>query len=41
MHRAEDASGRPEAMLAALGITFPVNVLIGIPLYQQWLGWFY
>lgn len=29
------------AMLAALGITFPVNVLIGIPLYQQWLGWFY
>jgi len=25
------------AMLAALGITFPVNVLIGIPLYQQWV----
>lgn len=24
------------AMLAALGITFPVNVLIGLPLYQQW-----
>ncbi len=29
------------AMLAALGITFPVNVLFGLPLYQQWLGWFY
>jgi hypothetical protein len=29
------------AMLAALGITFPVNVLIGIPVYQQWLSWFY
>ncbi len=29
------------AMLAALGITFPVNVLIGLPLYQQWVGWFY
>lgn len=29
------------AMLAALGITFPVNVLIGLPLYQQWLSWFY
>lgn len=25
------------AMLAALGITFPINVLIGIPLYQQWV----
>ncbi len=25
------------AMLAALGITFPVNVLIGLPLYQQWV----
>jgi hypothetical protein len=25
------------AMLAALGITFPVNVLIGLPLYQVWL----
>lgn len=29
------------AMLAALGITFPVNVFIGLPLYQQWVGWFY
>jgi hypothetical protein len=25
------------AMLAALGITFPVNVLIGLPLYYKWL----
>lgn len=25
------------AMLAALGITFPVNVLIGLPLYQRWI----
>ncbi|MFZ6654326.1 sodium-dependent bicarbonate transport family permease [Undibacterium sp. TJN19] len=25
------------AMLAALGITFPMNVLIGLPLYQQWI----
>jgi hypothetical protein len=29
------------AMLAALGITFPVNVLIGLPLYQSWLHYFY
>ena len=29
------------AMLAALGITFPVNVLIGLPLYQTWLHYFY
>lgn len=29
------------AMLAALGITFPVNVLIGLPLYQAWLHYFY
>ncbi|MEJ7807637.1 MAG: sodium-dependent bicarbonate transport family permease [Telluria sp.] len=29
------------AMLAALGITFPVNVLIGLPLYQQWVQLFY
>ena len=29
------------AMLAALGITFPVNVLIGLPLYQHWVSWFY
>lgn len=26
------------AMLAALGITFPVNVLLGLPLYRLWLG---
>ncbi len=26
------------AMLAALGITFPLNVLIGLPLYRLWLG---
>ncbi|GGN10610.1 sodium-dependent bicarbonate transport family permease [Shewanella putrefaciens] len=25
------------AMLASLGITFPVNVLIGLPLYQHWV----
>jgi hypothetical protein len=29
------------AMLASLGITFPVNVLIGLPLYQHWVSWFY
>jgi hypothetical protein len=29
------------AMLAALGITFPINVFVGLPLYQQWVGWFY
>jgi hypothetical protein len=28
-------------MLAALGITFPVNVLIGLPVYQHWVSWFY
>jgi uncharacterized protein len=28
------------AMLAALGITFPVNVLIGLPLYHKWLQFF-
>ncbi|MGM0677015.1 sodium-dependent bicarbonate transport family permease [Ectothiorhodospira marina] len=27
------------AMLAALGLTFPVNVLVGIPLYYQWVQW--
>lgn len=26
------------ASLAALGVTFPVNVLIGLPLYQYWVG---
>ncbi len=25
------------ALLAALGVTFPVNVLLGIPLYRHWL----
>lgn len=25
------------SMLAALGITFPFNILIGIPLYQNWI----
>ena len=29
------------AMLAALGVTFPVNVLIGLPIYQQWVQLFY
>jgi len=27
------------AMLASLGVTFPVNVLIGLPIYQQWVLW--
>lgn len=27
------------AMLASLGVTFPVNVLIGLPLYQQLVMW--
>lgn len=27
------------AMLAALGLTFPVNVIVGIPLYHQILQW--
>lgn len=26
------------AMLASLGITFPINVLIGLPLYQHWIA---
>lgn len=25
------------AVLAALGLTFPLNVLLGLPLYQQWV----
>jgi hypothetical protein len=25
------------AMMASLGITFPVNVLLAIPVYQQWV----
>jgi uncharacterized protein len=27
------------AMLAALGFTFPLNVILGIPLYHQLIGW--
>lgn len=27
------------AMLAALGLTFPFNVLVGIPLYDLWIQW--
>ena len=27
------------AMLASLGLTFPFNVLMGIPLYHQLWGW--
>lgn len=29
------------AMMASLGITFPVNVLIGLPLYQAWVALVY
>jgi hypothetical protein len=29
------------AMLAALGITFPINIFIGLPLYRQWVQLFY
>lgn len=29
------------ATLASLGVTFPVNVLFGLSLYGQWVGWFY
>lgn len=29
------------AMLAALGVTFPVNVLVGLPIYQRWVHQFY
>ncbi|MES3021415.1 MAG: sodium-dependent bicarbonate transport family permease [Pseudomonadota bacterium] len=29
------------AMLAALGITFPINVLVGLPMYQAWIQFFY
>ncbi|RAU17624.1 sodium-dependent bicarbonate transport family permease [Nitrincola tibetensis] len=29
------------AMFAALGMTFPMNVILGIPLYHQWLQWVY
>ncbi|GHA96108.1 sodium-dependent bicarbonate transport family permease [Modicisalibacter luteus] len=27
------------AMLASLGVTFPFNVLVGIPLYHQFIAW--
>jgi uncharacterized protein len=27
------------AMLAALGVTFPVNVIVGLPLYRVWIDW--
>lgn len=27
------------AMLASLGVTFPVNVILGIPIYHQWVQW--
>jgi hypothetical protein len=27
------------AIFAALGVTFPLNVLVGIPLYYQLLTW--
>jgi hypothetical protein len=29
------------AMLASLGVTFPMNVLVGLPLYQKWVHYFY
>lgn len=29
------------ATLATLGITFPLNVMLGVPLYQRWVAWFY
>lgn len=29
------------AMLASLGITFPINVLVGLPVYQGWIKYFY
>lgn len=29
------------ATLASLGVTFPINVLIGLNLYSSWVGWFY
>lgn len=29
------------ATLATLGITFPVNVLLGLPVYGYWVHWFY
>jgi len=39
VHAAIPSANTGLAMLAALGITFPVNVLIGLPLYQQWVWW--
>jgi hypothetical protein len=29
------------AMLASLGVTFPVNIFIGLPLYARWVAGFY
>jgi len=29
------------ATLATLGITFPLNVMLGVPIYQHWVAWFY
>ena len=29
------------SMGAALGVTFPFNVLLGVPLYFQMTQWFY
>ncbi|GAB1102295.1 sodium-dependent bicarbonate transport family permease [Shewanella algae] len=29
------------AMLASLGVTFPINLLIGLNLYRQWVAWIY
>ncbi len=29
------------AIMAALGVTFPVNILIGLPIYQRWVHYFY
>lgn len=29
------------ATLAALGVTFPINVLVGLHFYTSWVAWFY
>jgi hypothetical protein len=34
---AEPSADRGLVMLASLGITFPLNVIIGIPLYHAWI----
>jgi uncharacterized protein len=26
------------SLTAALGVTFPFNILVGLPLYHQWAG---